>query len=117
MNIREFEHEVAAVIDALPEWVHDEMDNVFVVVERRPTREQDPTGDGLLGIYEGVPLAERGFDYYAVAPDRIVVFYEAHMAMGLEPDELRAEIRTTVLHELGHHLGMSDERLHELGWA
>lgn len=117
MNVREFEQEVEAVLAALPEWVRAEMDNVFVVVERRPTRDQDPTGDGLLGIYEGVSLAERGFDYFGVAPDRIVVFYEPHMALGLDRDGLRAEIRTTVLHELGHHLGMTDERLHELGWA
>lgn len=117
MDIATFEREVEAVLAGLPGWVRSEMDNVYVVVERRPTRSQDPSGDGLLGIYEGVSLAERGVDYYAVAPDRIVVFYDAHMALGLNGDDLRDEIRTTVLHELGHHLGLSEERLHELGWA
>ena len=117
MNILEFESEVERVIAALPPWVVAEMDNVYVVVERRPSRDQDPTGHDLLGIYEGVSLDERGVDYFGVAPDRIVVFYEPHMALGLTGDELRAEIRVTVLHELGHHLGLSDERLHELGWA
>lgn len=117
MRIHEFEREVETVLDALPEWITNQMDNVFVVVERRPTRDQDPTGDGLLGIYEGVSLAERGVDYFGVTPDRIVVFYEPHMALGLRGEDLRDEIRTTVLHELGHHLGLSDERLHELGWA
>jgi predicted Zn-dependent protease with MMP-like domain len=117
MNIDTFESEVEAVLEALPDWITRSMDNVFVVVERRPPREQDPTGTGLLGIYEGVSLDERGVDYFGVAPDQIVVFYEPHMALGLSGDDLRKEIRTTVLHELGHHLGMSDERLHELGWA
>ena len=117
MTIDQFEDEVEIVLAGLPDWIKEQMDNVFVVVEARPTRRQDPTGDGLLGIYEGVSLAERGVDYYAVAPDQIVVFYEPHMALGLNQEELRAEIRVTVLHELGHHLGLSDERLHELGWA
>ena len=117
MDLTTFEGEVELVLAGLPDWVKERMDNVYVIVERRPTRRQDPTGDGLLGLYEGVALNERGFDYFAAAPDQITVFYDAHMALGLEGDALRAEIRTTVLHELGHHLGMTDERLHELGWA
>ena len=117
MDVPTFEREVEQVLAALPQWVKDRMDNVYVVVERRPTRQQDPTGQGLLGLYEGVSLDERGFDYFAAAPDQITVFYDAHMALGLEDEALRSEIRTTVLHELGHHLGMTDERLHELGWA
>ena len=117
MTIEAFEGEVERVLADLPDWVKEQMDNVYVVVEPRPTRSHDPTGEGLLGIYEGVSLHERGVDYYAVAPDRIIVFYEPHMALGLKREELRDEIRVTVLHELGHHLGLSDERLHELGWA
>ncbi len=117
VHITEFESEIERIIADLPPWVVAEMDNVYVVVERRPSRDQDPTGEGLLGIYEGVSLDERGVDYFGVAPDRIVVFYEPHMALGLSDADLRAEIRVTVLHELGHHLGISDERLHELGWA
>lgn len=117
MDITEFEQAVEAVLDDLPTWVDAEMDNVYVVVERRPTREQDPHGNGLLGLYEGVSLSERGGEYFAVAPDRILVFFEPHIALGLAPDQLRREIRTTVLHEVGHHIGLSEERLHELGWA
>ena len=117
MHIEEFEREVEAVLAGLPGWIKEAMDNVFVVVGRRPTRMQDPSGEGLLGLYEGVSLDERGVDYFGVAPDSIIVFYEPHMALGLVGPELRDEIRTTVLHELGHHLGMTDERLHELGWA
>lgn len=117
VNIEEFEAEVEVVLSHLPAWVKETMDNVYVVVERRPTKAQDPTGDGLLGLYEGVSLDERGFDYFGVAPDSIFVFYEPHVALGLTGQDLRDEIRTTVLHELGHHLGMTDDRLHELGWA
>jgi predicted Zn-dependent protease with MMP-like domain len=117
VNVDEFEAEVDAVLASLPPWVVARIDNVVIVVERRPRRTQNPDGETLLGLYEGVSLAERGVDYYAVAPDQITVFYEAHMALGLSADELRSEIRTTVLHELGHHIGIDDDRLHEIGWS
>lgn len=116
MHIDEFEAEVGAVIEDLPQWVKDEMDNVFVVVERRSEHRQDCAGKGLLGVYEGVSIDERGFDYFGVTPDRIIIFYEPHIALGLDDEELRDEIRTTVLHEIGHHLGLTDARLTELGW-
>ena len=111
MRRHQFEREVDRVIESLPRWVIEEIDNLVVVVEDDPTPEQ---GD-VLGIYEGVSLAERG-DYFGALPDRIVIFYRPHLAMGLDDDELKREIRTTVLHELGHHLGIDDARLTELGW-
>ena len=111
MRRHQFELEVDRVIESLPAWVIDEIDNLIVVVEDDPTPEQ---GD-VLGIYEGVSLAERG-DYFGALPDRIVIFYRPHLAMGLTDDDLREEIRRTVLHELGHHLGIDDDRLTELGW-
>jgi predicted Zn-dependent protease with MMP-like domain len=117
VNVDEFEAEVDAVLASLPPWVVARIDNVAIVVERRPRRTQNPDGETLLGLYEGVSLAERGVDYYAVAPDQITVFYEAHMALGLSDEQLRSEIRTTVLHELGHHIGIDDDRLHEIGWS
>lgn len=117
MNRREFEAVVDEIIDTLPAWVVDKVDNLIVVVETAPTKQQDPTGDGLLGLYEGVSLAERGVDYFAAAPDQITIFYRPHLALGLSDEDLRKEIRTTVLHELGHHLGIDDARLHELGWG
>jgi len=116
MDRRTFDRIVDDTLDELPEWVVERVDNLIVVVEERPTREQDPDGDGLLGLYEGVSLAERGVDYYGVAPDRIVIFREPHLAMSLSVAEMRAEVRKTVLHEVAHHLGIDDERLHELGW-
>jgi predicted Zn-dependent protease with MMP-like domain len=111
MRRHQFEREVDRVIEALPQWVLDEVDNLVVVVEDNPTAEQ---GD-VLGIYEGVSLAERG-DYWGALPDRIVVFYRPHLELELTDDELKEEIRRTVLHELGHHLGIDDDRLTELGW-
>lgn len=111
MKRREFEAVVDRSLEELPAWVLDKIDNLVVVVEEHPPPE---LGD-VLGVYEGVALSERE-DYFGVMPDRIVVFRQPHMAMGLTPDELEAEIRKTVLHELGHHLGIDDDRLTELGW-
>lgn len=111
MKRHQFEQEVDRVIESLPQWVLDEVDNLVIVVEDDPTEEQ---GD-VLGIYEGVSLAERS-DYWGALPDRIVVFYRPHLDLGLSDGELKEEIRKTVLHELAHHLGIDDERLTELGW-
>ena len=111
MNKREFEAVVDAALEDLPEWVVDKVDNLVVVVEDDPPPE---LGD-VLGVYEGVALSERG-EYFGVMPDRIVVFRQPHLSMGLSGDQLRTEIRKTVLHELGHHLGIDDARLAELGW-
>ena len=116
MRRREFEQVVDEALESLPDWVVDRVENLHVVVEEWPTREQDPRGDGLLGIYEGVSLLERGVDYSGFLPDRIVVFMGPHLRLGLSRDDLRSEIRTTVLHEIAHHLGIDDDRLHELGW-
>ncbi len=116
MNRRQFERIVDEALEELPGWVVDAVDNLHVVVEDWPTSEQDPEGDGILGIYEGVSLAERGVDYFGVLPDRIVIFMEPHLAMRLSRNELRSEIRKTVLLEMAHHLGIDDDRLHELGW-
>lgn len=89
----------------------EEVDNLIVVVEDEPDEDEGE----LLGIYEGVSLAERE-DYWGALPDRIVIFYRPHLELGLAETELREEIRKTVLHELAHHLGIDDERLTELGW-
>jgi predicted Zn-dependent protease with MMP-like domain len=90
-----------------------------VVVEEWPTPEQlDGRPGTLLGLYEGVPLTARGpVSYAGVAPDRITVFSGSICRLAHDEDELARSVRTTVLHEVGHYFGMSDERLHELGWA
>ena len=116
MNRREFSRAVDETLAELPEWVVERVDNLVVDIEDWPTAEQDPEGHGILGIYEGVSLADRGVDYFGFTPDRIVIFYRPHLELGLSASELRSEIRVTVLHEMAHHLGIDDDRLHELGW-
>ncbi len=116
MNLAAFERVVDDVLDSLPQWVKDKIDNLIVSVERRPTTEQDLHGEGLLGLYEGVSLPERSADYWGALPDQIFIYYEAHVELGLPREELVEEIRRTVLHELAHHLGIDDERLIEIGW-
>lgn len=111
MNRHQFEAEVDRVIEELPEWVIGRIDNLVVIVEDSPPPE---LGD-VLGVYEGISLAERG-EYTGAFPDQIVIFYRPHTALGLDDGELRREIRKTVLHEIGHHLGIDDRRLTELGW-
>ena len=113
---REFEAVVDRVLDELPEWVLDRIDNLIVVVEEHPTQDQDPDDNGLLGIYEGVSLHERAGDYSGFMPDQITIFRRPHLHLGLTGPELEAEIRKTVLHEVAHHIGIDDDRLHELGW-
>jgi predicted Zn-dependent protease with MMP-like domain len=116
MDRHAFEALVDRALEELPEWVLEVLDNLIVVVEDRPTREQDPHGDDILGIYEGISLHDRGFEYTMALPDRIVIFRLPHLSLNLSTPELEQEIRTTVLHEVAHHLGIDDERLHELGW-
>jgi|HigsolmetaAR201D_1030396.scaffolds.fasta_scaffold06380_2 predicted Zn-dependent protease with MMP-like domain len=116
MSRAHFEAVVDRVLEELPDWVHERIDNLVIVVEDWPTPEQDPTGEGILGIYEGVSLAERGADYWGALPDQITIFRIPHLRLGLEGPQLEEEIRRTVLHELAHHLGIDDARLHELGW-
>jgi predicted Zn-dependent protease with MMP-like domain len=117
MNREEFETLVDEALEEIPQEFLGRIDNLVVVVEDRPTPDQDPDGDELLGLYEGVSLAERGIDYYGVMPDQITVFREPHLSLGLSRSELVTEVRRTVLHEIAHHLGIDDERLHELGWG
>lgn len=116
MRKAEFEQVVDEALETLPRWVLDAVENLHVVVEDWPSPEQDPEGTGLLGVYEGMSLLDRGIDYSGLMPDRIVVFMGPHLELGLSRRELRDEIRRTVLHEMAHHLGIDDERLHQLGW-
>lgn len=115
VKLREFEQVVDRVLDQLPPWVIEKIDNLIIVVEEQPTKEQDPHQD-LLGLYEGISLLERTGDYWGGLPDKITIFRQPHLQLGLERPELEAEIRRTLLHELAHHLGSDDDRLEELGW-
>jgi len=106
-----FEELVAEALDGLPAWVLEAMDNVEVLVEDLPPADQR----NLLGLYHGVPLTERGSHYAWVAPDTITLYRATIMAAaGHREDRVREQVRRTVTHEVAHHFGISDERLHEL---
>ncbi len=111
VSAERFEQLVDDALDEVPEELWVQFDNVAVIVEDQ--HEEDPS---LLGIYEGIPLTER-FDYGGVVPDVIRIFRLPLCAMVRSEPELIDEIYVTVVHELAHHVGIDDERLHELGWA
>src|SRR5680860_550498 len=101
MSRAEFENVVDAALDEIPEDILAQIENLAVVVEERPPGNES----GLLGLYEGVSLAERGIDYTGYLPDKITIFRISHLQLGLSRSHLEAEIRKTVLHEVAHHLG------------
>src|SRR5262245_48008015 len=105
-----FEALVGEATDGLPEWVHEAMDNVSVLIEDYPP----PGQPGLLGLYHGIPLSRRGGNYTNVLPDTITI-YRASIVLYAGPDEVRvrAQVARTVAHEVAHHFGISDDRLRE----
>ena len=106
-----FEELASQALDGLPAWVLDAMDNVQVVVEERPP----PGQPGLLGLYHGVPLLNRGWHYSGAMPDRITLYQRSIEAVaGRSEERLRRVVAHTVAHEVAHHLGITDERLHEI---
>lgn len=118
-----FEVLVEEALDDLPDTILDMLDNVAVVVADAPTPEQLreagalDAGELLLGLYEGIPQVDRGGDYHMVLPDKITLFQRALEAVCPDEVVLRREVQVTVVHELAHHFGISDDRLEELGWA
>lgn len=117
MNHSQFETVVRKAIESLPEWVHEGLDNVEVLVVDEPGEDLDPEGQGMLGLYMGLPLPERGADYAGELPDVIYIFRRPHLELGLPPGELRNEIITTVIHEIAHYFGIDDDHLDEIGWG
>ena len=114
-----FEALVAQAVDQLPEWVRAHIDNVAITLQQAPSPEQRRAGrvrDGfeLLGLYEGVPLTQRGRGYQMVPPDRITLFQRALERSAPDATALVALIRHTIIHEIAHHFGFSEERLREL---
>jgi predicted Zn-dependent protease with MMP-like domain len=114
-----FEKLVVDAIDSLPEELAARIDNVAIVVEAWPSPAQLAGRRGtLLGLYEGVNLTRRSpLSYHGVVPDKITIFQGPISTLARNEAELAALVRTTVIHEIAHHFGISDERLDELGWA
>jgi predicted Zn-dependent protease with MMP-like domain len=107
-----FEALVDDALDEIPDEIARLVDNVVVLVEDHP-----PAGEpDLLGVYDGVSLTERGLDHTGL-PDRITIFRRPLLAMCRDEAELVREVRITVVHEIAHHFGIDDDRLHALGYG
>lgn len=121
MDRTRFTRLVTEVVNDLPEEFATRLANVEVVVEDEPTRAQlrgvglDPREDTLLGLYEGVPLEQRSADL-PVLPDKISIFYRPIVESCASEAEIRAEVRTTILHEVAHFFGIEDEDLESWGY-
>ena len=113
MTAQEFDDAVGDALDDVPAELLRLMDNVVFLVEDEPPSD-DPE---LLGVYDGTPLTERDASWGAGAlPDRITIFRGPTLRMCYTREEILAEIAVTVVHEIAHHFGIDDQRLHELGW-
>ena len=105
-----FEEMVREALDGMPPDLTRVMRNVAITVEH------DPGPPGLLGLYEGIPLTDRGQWYTGVQPDRITIYRLPILRICRTREQVVTEVTKTVVHEVGHHFGIDDERLHELGY-
>ncbi|AEF38549.1 Protein of hypothetical function DUF1025 [Hoyosella subflava DQS3-9A1] len=112
MTDERFEELVSDALDLVPEQLARAIDNVVVLVEERNEEEPD-----LLGLYHGVALTERDSFYAGSLPDTITIYRDALLTMCESEDDVVHEVAVTVIHEIAHHFGIDDDRLHELGWA
>ena len=120
MTEAEFEQVVREAVASIPEALQARLDNVDIVVAHWPSRAEleradVPAGYTLYGLYTGVPLTERTSGYNMVLPDRITIYRGPLTEAHTDLDELRAEIRETVIHEFAHFFGLSDEDLLRMG--
>jgi len=112
MTAERFEALVVEALDDVPDELMDLVVNLVVVVE-----DDAPADDPeLLGLYDGIPLTERDTMYGGVLPDRISIYRRPTLAICDTDDDVREEVAVTVVHEIAHHFGIDDERLHELGY-
>jgi len=113
MSSEEFGQAVSDALDDVPEDLARMMSNVAVLVEDEP-----PDGENLLGLYEGTPLTERGEWWSAGSlPDRITIFRNPILDICDSRAAVIEQVTVTVVHEIAHHFGIDEQRLHELGWA
>lgn len=114
-----FDELVQRALDAIPEPFARALDEVAIVIDDEPSPQQRREtglrpGEGLYGLYEGVARTEWGADW-AFLPNKITLFQTALVEDFPDPAELEHEVRVTVIHELAHHMGIDDSRLHDLG--
>ena len=113
MSRDRFEELVSDALDTVPVELTRLIDNCVVLVED----EAPPEDPGLLGVYDGTPLTDRDSAYTMVVPDRITIFRNPTLAICESEAEVVEEVGITVVHEIAHHFGIEEERLHELGWG
>lgn len=121
MDRKAFEQLVGDAIDDLPAEFREKLKNVAVIVEDYPSEElleqmEVPPGDTLFGLYEGIPLTERASFAEPLYPDRIYIFQRALEEQCLSPDEVKEELKITLVHEVAHFFGLDDDYLEELGY-
>lgn len=119
MDRTEFEKLVQEAILDLPSEIRAKMDNVGIVIEDWPTPEElrkggTAIGNILLGLYQGVPRTKRGPGYTLVLPDKITIFQKAIEAIAQTPEAIKAQVKSTVWHEIAHHFGFDEERVRKL---
>ena len=112
MSPQRFDELVSDALDQIPPKLIAALDNVVILVESRHPDEPD-----LLGLYEGIALTERDSSYGGSLPDAITIYRDALLDICETDDEVVEEVTVTVVHEIAHHFGIDDDRLHELGWA
>ena len=112
MGRRRFDELLADALDLIPPELAAAIDNVVVLVEDR-----DPDDPELLGLYQGIALTERDSSYAGALPDTITIYRESLLEICDSEDDVVREVAITVIHEIAHHFGIDDERLHELGWG
>lgn len=112
MTPQRFDELVSDALDLVPPKLAKAIDNVVVLVEPRHATEPD-----ILGLYEGVALTERDSSYSGSLPDAITIYRDALLDVCDTEADVVDEVAITVIHEIAHHFGIDDERLHELGWG
>ena len=120
MRRSEFERIVQLALDELPDVFHDALDNLDIQVRWAPTPYERRAarlhpGSDLFGLYTGVPLTARSRGYSMVVPDTILIFQRAHERHCRTEEEMVEQARQTVLHEIGHYMGIDEHRLRDLG--
>ena len=118
----EFEDAVERALEKIPKVFRDQLNNMTITVEDNPALEllremEIPPDETLFGVFTGVPLPERSVTEPPIYPDVIIIFQEPMLAFCQCVEELEEEIAITVMHEVAHYLGLSDERLEELGYG
>jgi len=122
LDHNEIRKEVARVLDKLPKQFRKRLHNIEIVVEEKPTSDLllsvglDPLYDTLYGLYQGIPLPDRSDLYPPILPDKITIFSEPLLRDFSDPENLREQIRTTVLHEIAHYFGFDDDEIDKLGY-